>query len=78
MATPKEGVTPTILHEPLLIFWKKARQADFDGARDPLITQGWFKTTETIMEDMELSYNKKVKCASYSLTIDAKIWWETM
>ena len=36
------------------------------------------ETTETIMEGMELFDNEKVKCASYSLMMDARIWWETM
>ena len=38
-----------------------------------MITQRWFKTTETIMEGMELSDNEKVKCASYNLMMDDKI-----
>ena len=27
---------------------------------------------------MELSDNEKVRCVSYSLTMDARIWWETV
>ena len=69
-------MTLAVYREPLLILWKKARLAYFDDIGDPLIAQRWFKTTETIMEGMKLSNNKKVKCASYSLTMDARIWWE--
>ena len=43
-----------------------------------MIVQEWFKTTETITKGMELSDNEKVKCASYSLAMDARIWWKIM
>ena len=78
MAAPQEAAAPVVHREPLLILWKKARPVDFDGARALLIAQGWFKTTETIMKGMKLSDNEKVKCASYSLTMNARIQWETM
>ena len=74
----QEVAAPAARREPLLILWKKARLADFDGSGDPLTAQGWFKTTENMMEGMELSDNEKVRCASYSLTMDARIWWETV
>ena len=54
------------------------RPTDFDGSGDPLTAQGLFKTTENMMEGMELSDNEKVRCVSYSLTMDARIWWETV
>ena len=78
MATPQKSAAHAVRHEPLLILWKKARPTDFDGIGDPLIAQGWFKTTETIIEGMELSNNKQVKYVSYSLMMDSRIWWETM
>ena len=78
MAAPQEAATLVVHHKPLLIIWKKVRTTDFDGAGDPLIAQGWFKTTETIMESIELSDNQKVKCASYNLMMVARIWWETL
>ena len=31
-----------------------------------------------MMSGMGLSDNEKVKCASFSLTMDVKIWWESM
>ena len=76
MAAPQEAATHAVCCKPLLILWKKARPVNFDGIRDLLIAHGWFKTTETIMEGMELFDNEKVKCAFYSLMMDARIWWE--
>ena len=55
-----------------------AKQVDFDGSKDTLVAQGWFKTTESMMNGMELSDNEKVKCVSFSLTMDTRIWWESM
>ena len=78
MVALQEVATLVVRHEPLLILWKKARPIDFDGVGDPLIAQGSFKTTETIMEGMELFDNEKVKCASYSLTMYVRVWWETV
>ena len=40
-----ERKLPVEQREPLLITWKKARLADFDGSMDPLVAQGGFKTT---------------------------------
>ena len=74
VVAPQEVATPTVHRDPLLILWKKARPTNLDGIWDPLIAQGWFQITETIIEGMELSDNKKVKCTSYSLTMDVKIW----
>ena len=64
--------------KPLIITWKKARPADFDVLMGPLVAQGWFKTTESMMSNMRLYDNEKVKCASFHLTIDDKVWWESM
>ena len=78
IAALQEVATPVVHREPLLILWKNAKLVDFDGVGDLLIAQGWFMTTETIIEAMELSNNEKFKCAFYSLTMDVKIWWETV
>ena len=75
---PQEVAAPAAWHKPLLILWKKARPADFNGSGDPLTSQGWFKTTKNIMEGMKLSNSEKVCCASYVLTMDARIWQKTV
>ncbi|CAH9101779.1 unnamed protein product [Cuscuta epithymum] len=64
--------------EPLMITWRKIKPADFEGGPDPLAAQGWLKTIEGIVNGLELADNDKVRCASYSLTMDARIWWETV
>ena len=71
-AQPKSDPSVT-RRKPRLIIWKKARPTDFDGSIDPLVAQGWFKTTESMMSGIRLSNNKNVKCASFGLTMDAKI-----
>ena len=70
-AQPKRAVAQC---EPLLITWKNARPTDFDSSLDPLVVQGWFKTTKSMMSDMGLSNNKRVKRAPFSLNMDARIW----
>ncbi|CAH9081843.1 unnamed protein product [Cuscuta europaea] len=64
--------------EPLMITWRKIKPTDFEGGPDPLAAQGWLKTVEGIANGLELADNDKVRCASYSLTMDARIWWETV
>ena len=57
MAAPQDPTAPVVYRKPLLKIWKKARSVDFDDVGNPLNTQWWFKTTETIMESMELFDN---------------------
>ncbi|WP_171949913.1 hypothetical protein, partial [Proteus mirabilis] len=65
--------------EPLLVQLKKVQPPDFDGrSNDPIEAQGWFKTIESTLNMMELTDNEKVKCASFCLTMDAKVWWESV
>ena len=65
-------------YKPLLITWRKARPIDFDGSMGPLVALGWFRTTKIMLNGMKLSYNEKEWCASFSFTMDARIWWESM
>ena len=58
--------------------WKRVKAGDFDRAAEPLVAQGWFKTIVSLMVGLDLTDNEKVRCASCSLTIDARIWWETL
>ena len=62
MEAQLERELPVTQRKPLLITWKKVGPADFDGSMDPLVAQGWFKTTESMMRGMGLSNNEKVKC----------------
>ncbi|GMN21902.1 hypothetical protein TIFTF001_045574 [Ficus carica] len=49
---------------------------EFNGSIDPLVAQGWLKSIELVLNFMDLTDNEKVKCASYCLMDDARIWWE--
>ncbi|GMN31817.1 hypothetical protein TIFTF001_049720 [Ficus carica] len=49
---------------------------EFNGSTDPLVAQGWLKSIELVLNFMDLTDNEKVKCASYCLMDDARIWWE--
>ncbi|WP_216668077.1 hypothetical protein, partial [Proteus mirabilis] len=57
----------------------RVRAPEFDGSsNDPIEAQGWFKTIENILNLMALTDNKMVRCTSYCLIKDARIWWETV
>ncbi|CAH9076114.1 unnamed protein product [Cuscuta epithymum] len=72
------GWNELVRREPLLITWKKAHPEDFEGGADPLKARDWLKKVEGLAEGLELRDNEKVKCASYSLTMSARTWWETV
>ncbi|GMN20704.1 hypothetical protein TIFTF001_047156 [Ficus carica] len=63
-------------HEPLYLRFKRMKPKEFNGSTDPLVAQGWLKSIELVLNFMDLTDNKKVKCASYYLMDDARIWWE--
>lgn len=69
---------PVVHHEPLLVQLKRVKPAEFEGSTNPLVAQGWFKTIENTLNLMGLTDNEKVLCVSYCLTMDARIWWESM
>ena len=62
--------------EPLYLRLKRMKPKEFHGSADPLEAQGWLKSIELILKFMDLSENEKVKCVSYCLMDDARIWWE--
>lgn len=69
---------PVVHREPLLIQLKKVWPPDFEGSIDPIVAQGWFKTIESTLNRMGLTDNEKVLWISFCLTMDARIWWESM
>ena len=48
---------------------------EFNGST-PLVAQGCLKSIELVLNFMGLTENEKVKCASYCLMDDARLWWE--
>ncbi|GMN19091.1 hypothetical protein TIFTF001_039723 [Ficus carica] len=70
------GVQAATDHEPLYLRFKRMKSKEFNGSTDPLIAQGWLKSIELVLNFIGLTENEKVKCASYCLMDDARIWWE--
>ncbi|GMN30700.1 hypothetical protein TIFTF001_046444 [Ficus carica] len=70
------GVQAATNHEPLYLRFKRMKPKKFNGSIDPLVAQGWLKSIELVLNFMDLTDNEKVKCASYYLMDDARIWWE--
>ncbi|GMN22346.1 hypothetical protein TIFTF001_048981 [Ficus carica] len=68
------GVQVATNHEPLYLRFKRMKPKDFNGSTDPLVAQGWLKSIELVLNFMDLTDNEKVKCASYCLMDDARIW----
>ncbi|GMN32634.1 hypothetical protein TIFTF001_046615 [Ficus carica] len=70
------GVQAATNHEPLYLRFKRMKPKEFNDSTDPLVAQGWLKSIELVLNFMDLTDNEKVKCASYCLMDDARIWWE--
>ncbi|GMN30211.1 hypothetical protein TIFTF001_041417 [Ficus carica] len=68
------GVQAATNHEPLYLRFKRMKPKEFNGSTDPLVAQGWLKSIELVLNFMDLTDNEKVKCASYCLMDDARIW----
>ena len=68
------GVQAATNHEPLYLQFKRMKPKEFSGSTDPLVAQGWLKSIELVLNFMGLTENEKVKCASYCLMDDARIW----
>ena len=58
--------------------FKKMKPKEFNFSTDPLVAQGWLKPTKLVLNFMGLTENEKVKCASYCLMDDDRIWWEVI
>ena len=69
-------VTAPQRQEAYLIQWLKLKPESFSGTTEPWDAQAWFKTLESTMELLDWPEVEKVKCASFCLTGDARMWWE--
>ncbi|KAK6162606.1 hypothetical protein DH2020_002447 [Rehmannia glutinosa] len=47
-----------------------------NGIQRPLVAQAWLKTIEATLKLMGFTENEQVLCASYCLTMEARVWWE--
>ncbi|XP_074592496.1 uncharacterized protein LOC141848370 [Curcuma longa] len=78
---PVQATAPAITasdprREAYLIQWQRIKPENFSGTREPWDAQAWFKTLESTMELLDWPEHEKVKCASFCLMGDARMWWE--
>ncbi|XP_047333618.1 uncharacterized protein LOC124937402 [Impatiens glandulifera] len=52
------------------------KPADFKGSTDPIISKEWMQSMETIFEFMQITEAERVRCATFMLKDDARIWWQ--
>ena len=71
-----EIVARPVYQEPVLIRWRRVKPTDFEGTTGPLVAQSWLKTIEATVNLMAFIEIEQVLCASYCLTMNARIWWE--
>ncbi|XP_073045767.1 uncharacterized protein [Primulina eburnea] len=57
--------------------FKRMDPTEFLGTTDPMITEGWIKPIKVIFVFMELQDADKVRCATFLLTGDARLLWES-
>ncbi|XP_075521456.1 putative mitochondrial protein AtMg00860 [Primulina tabacum] len=50
---------------------------DFSGTTGPIVAEGWIKSIEVIFAFMELQDEDRIRCATFLLTGDARMWWES-
>ncbi|XP_075494110.1 uncharacterized protein LOC142531743 [Primulina tabacum] len=56
--------------------FRKMDPKDFGRTTDPIVVEGWIKIIEVIFTFMELHDADRVRCATYFLKDDARLWWE--
>ncbi|XP_073021290.1 uncharacterized protein [Primulina eburnea] len=50
---------------------------EFSGTTDPMIAEGWIKSIEVIFDFMKLQDADRVRCVTFLLSGDARLWWES-
>ncbi|XP_074565164.1 uncharacterized protein At2g33490-like [Curcuma longa] len=73
---PPTGPVPGMRPEAYLIQWQRLKPETFSGAGEPWDAQAWFKTVESIVELLDWPEHEKIKCASFCLSGDARMWWD--
>ncbi|XP_073314768.1 uncharacterized protein [Primulina huaijiensis] len=56
---------------------RKMDPKEFSGTTDPMVAEGWIKSIEVIFDFMELQDADRVRCTTFLLTGDARLWWES-
>ena len=67
---------PVVRQEAYLIQWQRLKPEAFSGNCEPWDAQAWLKTVESIVELLDWPEHEKVKCVSFCLTGDARMWWD--
>ncbi|KAM6576832.1 hypothetical protein CsatB_028669 [Cannabis sativa] len=77
---PAAVVYPAIeaRHELLAERFRKQHPPEFEGGIDPVVAEEWISRIESILQMLRVDGNDRVKCASYMLRKDARIWWEVV
>ncbi|XP_047309940.1 uncharacterized protein LOC124913401 [Impatiens glandulifera] len=52
------------------------KPAEFRSSTDPIISEEWVQSMETIFEFMQITEVERVRCATFMLKDDARIWWQ--
>ncbi|XP_047339990.1 uncharacterized protein LOC124943536 [Impatiens glandulifera] len=52
------------------------KPAEFKGSTNPIVSEEWVQSMETIFEFMQISEVERVMCATFMLRDDARIWWQ--
>ncbi|XP_060969706.1 uncharacterized protein LOC133036944 [Cannabis sativa] len=65
-------------HELLAERFRKQHPPEFEGGIDPVVAEEWISRIESILQMLRVDGNDRVKCASYMLRKDARIWWEVV
>ncbi|XP_073139055.1 uncharacterized protein [Henckelia pumila] len=56
--------------------FKKQEPKEFKGTTNPLVSEEWIRSLETIFAYMRVTDADRVRCAIYMLKEDAALWWE--
>ena len=54
------------------------KSPSFEGSANPLDTEEWLSSIETILDFMELDNREKIICAASMLKREARYWWESV
>lgn len=73
---PLVNLAPVVRQEAYLIQWQRLRPEKFSGNCEAWDAQAWFKTMESMIELLDWPEHEKVKCVSFCLTGDARMWWD--
>ncbi|XP_073056961.1 uncharacterized protein [Primulina eburnea] len=57
--------------------FRRMSPKEFPRITDPMIAEGWTKSIEVIFDFMEMTDADKVRCSTFLLSGDARLWWES-